>query len=236
MVALCSLSDSPRVRCFELNFKEHIALQLQWFTFSNCCVEPDSTDLLGCWPDDGGGHIGANGCRLILVPWSLAAGFKSWGNSLFSVPRRPDILAEEKFHEEQLSSTGTQAYDPVEENPRTGWPNMCEGVGRNDGGMEKEKSRKISYVLPRNWILSAGIRKPLRNYKWVQFGLCLTAPFMSKKDSLIAIQTDWRPSNLQTFGSLFQVEKMRSQAKAEAKDLQRRRTPANSVRCMCFSR
>lgn len=44
---------------------------------------------------------------------------------------------------------------------------MCEGVGRNEGGMEEEKSRKISYILPRIWILSGGIQKLLRNYKWV---------------------------------------------------------------------
>lgn len=44
---------------------------------------------------------------------------------------------------------------------------MCEGVGINEGGMEEEKSRKISYILPRIWILSGGIRKLLRNYKWV---------------------------------------------------------------------
>lgn len=39
--------------------------------------------------------------------------------------------------------------------------------GLNEGGMEEEKSRKISYILPRIWILSGGIRKLLRNYKWV---------------------------------------------------------------------
>lgn len=48
-------------------------------------------------------------------------------------------------------------------------------------------------------------------------------PFVSKKDPLIAIQTDWRPSRLQTLGSLFQVswvEKMRLWAKDEAEGLQ----------------
>lgn len=93
-------------------------------------MEPDSADLLGCWPDDGGGHIGANGCRLMLVTveggsWLLRVG----ETHSLALPEDLTFQQKKKFMKSSSPLQGHKHMTLLKKTPGLGGLTCVKGLG-----------------------------------------------------------------------------------------------------------